>query len=66
MTAGRADGVAGRDHPGTVDPAGLDRLAEVDVEHVAAGLDEEPQVADGREPSPQRPLPVGDGAQAPS
>ena len=43
------DGVPGRDDARPVDPALVDRAHERDVEHVAAGLHHQPQVAHGRE-----------------
>ena len=50
---------------GPVDPAGVDRLAQRDVEQIAAGLHEQAEVADGREPGPQRTAGVAHRAQHP-
>ena len=63
VPAGGADGVTGRDDPGPVDPAHVDRLHQRDVEQDASRLHEEAEVAHGREPGPQRPLAVGHRAQ---
>ena len=57
------NGVACRVDPWTVDPTGVDRVAQGDVEHVASGLHEQSEVADGREPGAQRPHSVVDGPQ---
>ena len=64
VPAGRADGVAGRDDPRPLHPAGVDRVGEGDVDEVAAGLDEQPQVADRREAGVEGPLAVGHGPEA--
>ena len=63
VPAGRRDGVAGGDDARAVDPAEVDRLLQRDVEQEAAGLDEQAEVAHGREPGPQRPAGVGDRPQ---
>ena len=63
VAAGGADGVAGGDDPGTLDPAGGDGVGEGDVDEVAAGLDEQAEVAHRREPGGEGPLAVGDGPQ---
>ena len=49
VTAGRRDRVPGRHEARAVDPAVVDRARERDVEQVAAGLHEQPEVAHGRE-----------------
>ena len=54
MTTGRGDRVTRGDDAGTVDPSGIDRLAESDVEQIAAGLDEQPQISDRCEARTQR------------
>ena len=65
VPAGRGDRVAGRDDPRALDPARVDRLAQRDVEQVAAGLDEQPEVAHGGEPGAQRAAGVADRTQHP-
>ena len=57
--------MAGRHHVGTVDPAEVDGPLQGDIEQQPARLHEQPQVAHGREPRPQRAPGVGDGAQRP-
>ena len=57
------DGVTGGHDARAVDPAEVDGLHQRDVEQQAAGLDEQTEVAHGREPGAQRPARVGDGAQ---
>ena len=49
VPARRRDRMAGGDHPRAVDPARVDGLAQRDVEQVAAGLDEQSEVAHGGE-----------------
>ncbi len=63
VAPGRADGVPGRDDPGPVDPAHVDGLHEGHVEQDPTGLDEQPEVAHGREPGPQGTTSVGHGPQ---
>ena len=63
VTAGRGDGVAGRDDTGAFEPAEVDGLHEGDVQEEPAGLDEETEVAHGGEPGPERPPGVGHGPQ---
>ena len=65
MPAGRGDRVPGRHHPRPVDPARVDGLAQRDVEQVAAGLDEQPEVAHRGEPGAQRAAGIADRAQHP-
>ena len=65
VPAGRGDRVAGRDHPRAVDPARVDGLAERDVEQIAAGLDEQAEVAHGGESRAQRAAGIADRTQHP-
>ena len=64
VPAVRSDGVAGRDDARSVVPALVDRALERHVEHVAAGLHHQPEVAHGREPGQQRRAGVHRAAQA--
>ena len=63
VPAGRRDGVPGGHHAGAVDPPEVDRLLQRDVEQDPAGLHEQAEVANRREPGAQRPAGVGDRAQ---
>ena len=63
VAAGRRDRVPGGDEARAVDPAVVDRTRERDVEQVAAGLHEQPEVARGREPGEQRRAAVQRAAQ---
>ena len=63
VTAGGRDRVTRGNDAGPVDPTEVDRLHQRDVEQQAAGLNEQPEVAHGREPGAQRSARVGDGAQ---
>ena len=65
MPAGRRDGVSGRHHPGPVDPARVDGLAQRDIQQIAAGLDEQPEVAHRGESGAQRAAGIADRAQHP-
>ena len=63
VAAGRDDRVAGGHDPAALDPAGVDRLRQRDVEQVPARLDEQAEVAHGRESGEQRAAGVGCAAQ---
>ena len=63
MAAGRHDGVAGRHDAAAVDPAGLDRFGQRDVEQVPARLHEQAEVAHRREAGEQRAPGVGGPSQ---
>ena len=65
MPAGGGDGMPGRHHPRPVDPARVDGLAERDIEQVAAGLDEQAEVAHRGEPGAQRAAGIADRTQHP-
>ena len=65
VPSGGSDGVTGGHHPRPLDPACVDRPAERNVEQVAAGLDEQAQVAHGGEPRPQGAAGVANRAQHP-
>ena len=65
MPASRGDRVPGRHHPRPVDPARVDGLAQCHVEQVAAGFDEQPEVAHRGESGAQRAAGVADRAQHP-
>ena len=65
VPAGRRDGVPGRHYPRPVDPARVDGLAQRDVEQIAAGFDEQAEVAHRGEPGAQRAAGIADRAQHP-
>ena len=54
MPTRRGDRMPGGHDARPVDPAGVDGLAQRDVQQVTTGLDEQSQVADRREPGAQR------------
>jgi hypothetical protein len=57
--------VTGGDHPRSLYPPGVDRLAQRDVEQVTACLDEQSEVTNRGEPGAQRAASVANRAQHP-